>query len=159
MASPHPSPSHRSENSLGSFTLPTAFASGGSASSAQASLEIEDSLQLDVQLLPPVVPEEIPADEAGEAAVAAAERRQWERRRVREAEHQRQLQQSASAAAIAAGERAFHAKVAGWEDELLGMLQTQVGPRRCCDKTTSHAGLHLLRGHWATHGSIPTCCT
>ncbi|KAI8472254.1 MAG: hypothetical protein J3K34DRAFT_504164 [Monoraphidium minutum] len=121
----------RSENSMGSFTLPTAFGSGGSANSVQPSLELEDSLRLDVQLLPPVVPEDIPAGEDGAAAVAAAEQRQWERRQAVLGEQQRQQDHAlaaAAAAGAAAGERAFHAKIAGWEDELLGMLQAQMAP-------------------------------
>jgi len=117
----------RSENSCGSFSLPTGLTSAGNM--RQASLELEDSLAMDIKLLPPVVPEEVPPEEEGEEAVAAAEQRQWERQRMWRLEQQRQLQvgvQTATAASIAASERAFHAKIAGWEDELLGMLQAQV---------------------------------
>ncbi|GBF88116.1 hypothetical protein Rsub_00828 [Raphidocelis subcapitata] len=127
----------RSENSTGSFTLPTVF---GSASSVAESLELEDSLQMDIKLLPPVVPEEVPPEEAGEDAFAAAAARQWERRRAWREEQRRQHGAAALAAAaagggggaaaagIAAGERAFHFKIAGWEDELLGMMQAQMAP-------------------------------
>lgn len=73
-----------------------------------------------------MVPEEIPVEEEGEEAVAAAEARQWERRRAYLLEQQRQQEISTQAASIAANERAFHAQIAGWEDELLRMLQEQV---------------------------------
>lgn len=114
----------RSENSCGSFTLPTMLHTSGT----QASLELEDSLSMDIQLLPPVVPEEVPAGESGEEAMAAAEQRQSERRQQWVLEQQRQQDLGFQAAAVAASERAFHAKIAGWEDELLGMLQAQMAP-------------------------------
>jgi hypothetical protein len=99
-----------------------------SATGVLPSLDLEDSLKLEIQLLPPVVPEEIPADEEGEEAVAAAEMRQWERQRAWQQHKQHEAEmQAAAAASIAASEHAQRVKVASWEEELIGMLQAQVG--------------------------------
>lgn len=121
----------------------------GGGGHALASVELEDSLGMDIQLLPPVVPEEVPEGEEGPAAVAAAQQRQTERRRLY-AEHQQAVAAAGAAAAgIAAGERAFAAKIAGWEDELLGMLQTQV---RVCGRVCGGWGrAHLLQRSQPPH--------
>ncbi|WIA15926.1 hypothetical protein OEZ85_012673 [Tetradesmus obliquus] len=78
----------------------------------------QDSLQLDIQVLAPVIPEEYPEEDPAsplqqqqQAAMLA------HLQAAREAQQQQQH-----------GDRAFFAKVAAWEAELVGMLEQQAAP-------------------------------
>lgn len=112
---------------------------------------------MDIKLLAPVVPEAIPAEELAAGAVAAAEAAQSARRRAWLLEQRRQSEAGAAAAGIAAGERAYHAKIAGWEDELLGMLQAQARGARPRAVPGPH-GLRAAPSHAAGPRAPPPAC-